>query len=209
MAYISTSKYARLVAQRKTGREAFRMGGLDLGPTLYEFWAWSVSDFVSNATRGRLAEFIVANALAIPTTVGVRDEWGAYDLETPEGTKVEVKSAAYIQAWYQTRLSMISFRTRKTRAYNHDTGQLDHDARRQADVYVFAHLKHEQKETIDPLDIDQWNFYVLSTAVLNARTRSQYGITLATLKKQEGAGPFTYSELRAAVQRAANSANNA
>jgi hypothetical protein len=202
------TKYARLLAQRKTGREPFRIGSNALGPTLHDFWAWSVSDLVSNVTRGRLAEFIVANALAIQTRIGVRDEWGAYDLITPEGIKVEVKSAAYIQAWHQLRLSIISFRTPKTRAYNHDTGTYDHNAKRQADVYVFAHLKHEHKETIDPLDVDQWDFYVLSTAALDGRERSQYGITLPTLRNRKGAGPFTYSELQAAVQRVANSADN-
>jgi hypothetical protein len=201
-------KYARLLAQRKTGREPFQIGGNALGPTLDEFWEWSVSDLVSNVTRGRLAEFIVANALAIRTNVGVRDEWGAYDLVTPEGIKVEVKSAAYIQAWHQSRLSIISFRTPKTRAYNHDTGTYDPNAKRQADVYVFAHLKHEHNETVDPLDVDQWDFYVLSTAILDGRRRSQYGITLATLRKRADAGPFTYSELGAAVQRAAISAND-
>ncbi len=44
-----------------------------------------------HATRGRLAEFIVANALSVPSD-GVRDEWRAYDLKTPDGVTVEVKS---------------------------------------------------------------------------------------------------------------------
>lgn len=37
---------------------------------------------VSNATRGRLAEFIVAAGLKIDTS-GVRDEWAASDLDMP------------------------------------------------------------------------------------------------------------------------------
>jgi hypothetical protein len=32
------------------------------------------------------------------------------------------------------------------------------DAKRQADVYVFALLAHEDRTTIDPLDLDQWKF---------------------------------------------------
>jgi hypothetical protein len=73
----------RLVTEAKAGRETFRENGRDLGPTLLDFWRWSLSDLVSNATRGLIAEFIVANALGISTTDRVRDEWGAFDLQTP------------------------------------------------------------------------------------------------------------------------------
>jgi hypothetical protein len=119
---------------------------------LHDFWRWSVSDLVSNATRGRLAEFIVANALGISTTAVVRDEWSPFDLQTPEGVKVEVKSAAYIQSWYQSKLSSISFRTPKTHAFDPETNQHDIEAKWQADVYVFAVLVHEDKKTIDPAE---------------------------------------------------------
>jgi hypothetical protein len=192
---------ARLVIEPKSGHETFRSNGQDLGITLLDFWRWSVSDLVSNATRGVLAEFIVANALAIPIH-SVRDEWSAFDLRTTEGVKVEVKSAAHIQTWYQSRLSPIFFRTPKTRAYDPNTNKLDFDAKRQADVYIFAVLRHQDKSTIDPLNVDQWEFYVVPTATLDARTRSQYGITLPTLKTLSG-GPVTYVELRNEVRRVA------
>jgi len=194
----------RLVTEPKTGHETFRANGRDLGPTLFDFWRWSLSDLVSNATRGLLAEFIVAKALGI-STPSVRDEWSAFDLQTPEGLKVEVKSAAYIQTWYQSSLSKISFRTPKTRAYDPNTNQLDFEAKRRADVYVFAVLAHQDKSTIDPLNVDQWEFYVVPTATLDARTRSQYGITLPTLKELANKGlaseSVTYGELHDTVKR--------
>lgn len=193
----------RLMTERKTGHEKFRADGRDLGLMLIDFWQWSLSDLVSNATRGVLAEFIVANALAISTR-SVRDEWSAFDLQTPEGVKVEVKSAAYIQTWHQSSLSKISFRTPKTRAYDPNKNQLDDDAKRQADVYVFAVLAHQDKSTIDPLNIDQWEFYVVPVTKLDTRTRSQYGITLPTLKELAGKS-VTYAELRVEVRRAADS----
>ena len=57
-----------------------------------------------------LAEFIVATALGIPTD-GVREGWAAWDLTTPGGVRVEVKTAAYLQSWAQKELSKISFST--------------------------------------------------------------------------------------------------
>lgn len=136
---MSTS-LGRLRPRRMTGDEPFRAGSTVLGFDLLGFWQWSCSDLVSNATRGVLAEYIVARALGI--VEGVRDEWAAYDLITPEGIKIEVKSAAFLQAWHQEKSSSISFRTPKTKAWNSETNALSDTARRQADVYVFALLSH-------------------------------------------------------------------
>jgi hypothetical protein len=132
-------RLGRIIAEPKTGCERFSAGDQTLDFKLSDFWRWSMSDLITNATRGRLAEFIVAKALSISTDT-VRDEWGAYDLKTPEGIKVEVKSAAYIQSWHQTKPSAISFRTPKTLAWNPETNRQDLEAKRQADVYVFALL---------------------------------------------------------------------
>jgi hypothetical protein len=78
--------YPAMEAVRKTGQEEFILAGEDRELTLLDFWRWSVSDLVSNATLGRLAEFIVAGALGVECNV--RAEWDAYDLTIPEGIKV-------------------------------------------------------------------------------------------------------------------------
>ena len=191
-----------LQISRKNGGERLRDGESDLGVNLLDFWQWSVSDLVSNVTRGRLAEFIVARGLGIPTD-GVRDEWAPYDLATPAGTKVEVKSAAYAQSWHQARLSTITFVTPATRAWDPATNTQSSESQRQADVYVFALLFHEDKSTIDPLDVSQWRFYVLPTATLNARMRSQHSITLRTLERECDVC-ISFSDLAAAVTKAAS-----
>lgn len=146
-----------------------------------------------------IAEFIVAQALGIPTS-GVRDEWAAYDLETPQGIKVEVKSSAYLQSWAQRQPSNVIFSVRKARAWDPDSNRQAPVSTREADVYVFALLAHLDKATIDPLDLDQWEFYVLPTAVLNERTRSQHSITLKSLQRIN-AGPVQFAVLREAVLR--------
>jgi len=101
------------------GDESFGLSGGHTEFTILDFWRWSVSDLVSNATRGRLAEFIIAQALNVDTS-GVRDEWAAYDLLTSSGIKVEVKSAAYLQSWAQRRHSNILFSVRPARAWDPD-----------------------------------------------------------------------------------------
>src|SRR5512143_1909861 len=101
----------------KTGEEQITLHGKSIGFSLVDFWKWSVSDLVSNVTRGRLAEFIVASSLGIDLKIA-RDEWQAYDLITADGKKLEVKSAAYVQSWFQKRLSSIIFTTRATRHWD-------------------------------------------------------------------------------------------
>ncbi|MFQ5667600.1 MAG: hypothetical protein ACE5I7_14405 [Candidatus Binatia bacterium] len=68
--------------KRHQGGESFHSGGHPLGFDLLDFWQWSCSDLVSNATRGILAEYLVAGALEAAGDC-VRDEWAAYDLTAP------------------------------------------------------------------------------------------------------------------------------
>jgi hypothetical protein len=124
--------------------------------------------------------------------------------EITRESRIEVKSAAYLQSWYQKRPSRITFSTRRTLAWDPDTGEFGTVAQRHAQVYVFALLAHTDKPTVNPLELDQWRFYVLPTAVLDARTRSQDSITLKTLQELTIATGF--SGLREAVALAARAA---
>lgn len=192
-------KLGKLDVTQKSGDEQFQYDGKSLDFTLLEFWRWSTSDIVSNATRGVLAEFIVVRALGnVPSDV--RSEWDAYDLETEDGIKVEVKSAAFIQSWHQKIFSRISFNVQKKLVWDEEKGYED-EARRPADVYVFALLKHKEKNSIDPLNLNQWEFFVLPTEVLNLRQRSQHSITLKSLERLSGES-VNYFELKDALIKA-------
>lgn len=180
----------------KTGLEPLTYDSKPTGFTLLDFWRWSVSDLLSNATRGRLAEFIVASAIGINRTA-VRDEWSAYDLESDEGIKIEVKSAAYVQSWYQSALSKIQFTVKPALYWDADTNKQSKEKKRHADVYVLCLLHHDDKSTIDPLNLDHWEFYVLATKQLNEYTRSQHSITLKSLKQLTTA--IHYNDLKAKI----------
>ncbi|WP_299576842.1 hypothetical protein [uncultured Sunxiuqinia sp.] len=171
---------SEIKAKPKTGEEWLTDNGQKTNYNLLDFWKWSVSDILSNATRGRFAEFIVGTAIGL-NPENLRDEWDAYDLTTEGGIKIEVKSAAYIQSWSQKRFSPISFSIKASRSWEGDVqrGQ----ACRHADIYVFCHLKHKDQDTIDPLKMEQWDFYVLPTYILDNYERSQSSITIASLKK--------------------------
>jgi hypothetical protein len=182
----------------KSGVEQLTLANQGTGTSLHHFWRWYVSDLLSNATRGVFAEFIVATATGIDITQP-REEWSAFDLTTPDGIKLEIKSAAYLQSWQQRELSKISFSTKLSLYWDNVTNKQEKIAKRHADVYVFCLLHHEDKRTVDPLNLDQWEFYVLATKQLNEYTRSQHSITLKSLKGLTS--PVKYGELYDEVKR--------
>lgn len=165
----------------KTGDEKFIVRHKLINESLSDFWKWFASDLNSNALRGVLAEFIVA--MALQEINNTRIEWNTYDLNTKSGLKIEVKSAAYIQTWQQDNFSKISFTINKTRGWDADTNVITRELKRHADVYVFCVLKTKDQREINPMDLDQWCFYVLPTSILDAKVSDQKTITLNSLIK--------------------------
>ncbi|MBL3675891.1 MAG: hypothetical protein JKP92_00040 [Alphaproteobacteria bacterium] len=160
-------------------------------------------DLTGNALRGILAEYIVGLATRAHHTT--RTEWEAYDLETPQGVKIEVKSAAYVQSWAQKGPSRIAFSIKPSRAWDAQSGAYAQAQRRQADVYVFCLLHHRERESIDPLNMDQWTFYVMSAADLDAGLGTQKSLSLARLCAL-GAQEVPFEELDKAIARVAHAA---
>ena len=193
---------------KKTGKEIFYNGAEKMTENLLSFWQWYVSDIVSNASRGVLAEYIVALAAGCETTKP-RVEWGNHDLETPDGIKLEVKSSAYLQSWRQTKLSNISFDIRRTRGWEASTNEYSGELIRRADIYVFCVLKHQEIQTIDPLNLAQWDFYVLATKALNEKILTQQKIALSSLKSkfELELAECEFHQLKAAIQKIAKRKN--
>ena len=174
-----------------------------------QFWEWASDDLFMNTTRGVLAEYIVATALGIADTKRV--EWANHDLVldevvidgvTVKDVGVEVKSAAYVQAWEQARPSQITFSVRAAHIWDESSKTRADSAARSADVYVFCVLEGQDKASIKPLDVGHWTFYVLSTSELAQHVGTRRTIGLRRLK-EICAGPIAYGGLESAVRRAA------
>lgn len=177
------NKFGPIEARRKTGSEPFHRDGKNLPFTLLDFWKWSASDLISNTNRGILAEYLVACDLGIAK--GIRPEWHPFDLITEDGIQIEVKTSAYLQSWHQRDYSKISFGVAPTLAWDKKTNKYSDERRRQADVYVFCLLAHKEPETLDPMDVDQWRFFVVSKRLLNKEVKAQKSIGLDRLKQLE------------------------
>ncbi|MDD6096453.1 MAG: hypothetical protein PUC20_03030, partial [Firmicutes bacterium] len=113
------SKYPAIKPKMLTGEECIiDENGNVISDTL-GFWRWAYSNIMSNSERGAFAEYLVACALGIADKARV--DWDKYDLLTPEGISVEVKTSGYIQTWDQDKLSNIVFGIRPTLGWDSET----------------------------------------------------------------------------------------
>ena len=166
---------------------------------LRDFLAWELSDLRTNTVRPMLAEFLVARALGAAQRPRV--EWDAYDVRTPEGITVEVKSGAYLQAWAQSHVSKVVFSGLHARTWTPESGYAE-SASYNADVYVFAVLTATEHDRYDALDLEQWSFWVLPRSEVEATGQRSLGLP----RVQSLAGDAVpYGELADRVRQAAGS----
>lgn len=188
---------------RKTGDEPIKFKGKDTGLRLRDFWSWGFSDLLDNTLRGSYAEFIVAAALGIDLSEP-RTNWEPWDLTLRSETAdvhVEVKSCSYLQAWAQKRPSAIQFSIRPAIRWTAEDGYSG-EQRRQSDVYVFCVFTERDAERADLMRLDDWEFYVLPTRVLDEHCGTQKTIGLNSLLRLHPV-KTDFAGLKAAVLQSA------
>ena len=139
------------------------------------FLRWNSGHLLENRSRGAYAEWLVHRALGLGPGAH-RVEWAEVDV-TDGAITLEVKSAAYVQAWPQQGPSVISFPIEQ----------------RVATAYVFCLLAEQDPAMVDPQDLSQWRFWVVPTGKLNHERQT---IRLQPLIRAFGEG-ISYEELRA------------
>lgn len=156
-----------------------------------EFWKYAYSNFKDNTIRSALAEYIVASAVNVytPPETG----WEAYDILTNDGIKVEVKASGYVQAWEHNKHSTPTYDIEK----KHDShlNQQNGKKSRHADVYVFCLHNEKDKVKADPLQADQWVFYVVPTLIINEKLGDQKSVRLSTIENVLGVQAVGYGVL--------------
>ncbi len=167
------------------------------GASVLDFWQWALGDVMQNSTRGIFCEWMVARLLGV--TPPVRDPWAPYDLETPDGTRIEVKSAAYLQAWHQgSPPSQIRWAGLKGRTWDPEGGYAPEQTYN-ADLYVFCINTTEDPNRWNALDLSQWTFHVLGRQQVEA-----LGLGSLSLSRLRALAPqLTAADLAAEVHRQA------
>lgn len=155
-------------ARSLSGQESFD----GLAASVIDFWKFAMSDLRTNNVRGYLAEFLVARAVG---STGPRVEWDPWDVTAPDGTRIEVKSSGFLQAWAQKKLSTPTFQVKAAHGWDATTGSRSPDTGFNADVYVFCLHHVRNHEEYDPLAVSQWTFYVTGRATVEEAGRRFHG----------------------------------
>jgi hypothetical protein len=164
------------------------------GHTVGDFWQWAYSDILSNRNRSIFAEFIVGVALGVVDKPRV--EWEPFDFQYGN-FRIEVKSAAYVQNWKHKKLSTIRFDIGKALFWNRAKGEYEGKPTRCADLYVFCHYTERDKAKANVLHVPAWDFYVVSTAILNREFGEAKSLSLEAVKRV--AAPCKWEGLKMAV----------
>lgn len=187
-----------------TSDEAFSCGDATLDTTVKDFWAWSMSRLMGDGPRGDLAEFIVNTALGVDTTIPKKG-WGECDI-VYNGLRIEIKCSTYLQAWERPSLSKPVFSIAKT--INCDIGEFDGGYRyigrdsspsqRRSELYIFCLFAETERELADPMKLDQWEFYIVPTKLINEKLGDQRKISLQGIERL-GISKCGYNDIKAIV----------
>lgn len=171
--------------QTLTGNEEFTLHSASSGISVKDFWSWAYSDLIDNTQRGVMAEFLVYSSLKSehPRFPQMRENWLLFDATSPSGRRIEVKSAAYIQAWTPENIfAQVRFDIGKKLAWDNATASFASEAKRNCDLYVFCLFTAMTKD-VSLLNLDYWDFYVLPTSVLNEKLPNQKSVAFSALQK--------------------------
>lgn len=160
---------------QKTGQEPFTENGKNIGVSVLDFWRFSYSELNSDP-RDDIAEYLVSLALGVREPYNKKD-WTLFDIDY-DGNPIEVKSTSYYQTWRKDGkiTENRTFSIRKATAPN------ETEAGRHSKVYVFCVLNGKTEETADPLRLENWEFYIIPTAIINELCGDNKTISLSRIK---------------------------
>ena len=160
----------------------FVNGNESLGITMLDFWKYQYSNIYD--MQEYIAEFIVGKALGINEPMN-RDGWTLWDIDY-QGKRIEVKQTSYYHSWQEkiangkiSQQRTFSITPAFTR-YKDSTTSYE----RQNDIYVFCLNTGTNEEESYPLDMANWEFYVVPTSVINDNCApAQKSISLGKVRK--------------------------
>ncbi|MBZ5532322.1 MAG: hypothetical protein LAO20_12885 [Acidobacteriia bacterium] len=172
-------------------------GNAELGAeaNLLNFWQWAFTDICDDGNRGVFAEWMVRVLLDLPCDSDRRVSWANSDIILENGTRIEVKSSALVEAYktfdeYGVRFANLPLaikdpkkvRFGRLRARNSLILAAKTDPKTfKSDFYVFCFESQPDPAMWDAWDLSQWEFYVMSRQELE-ECKIGDSISLATLR---------------------------
>lgn len=163
-----------------TGNEKFTYRNKNLGFTLLDYWKTKFGNIYN--MQDYIAEFIVEKALGMDKSHN-SDMWTLYDIFY-RGKRVEVKETGYYHPWNENgKISKVrTFGITKANS-KHENPDEPNRYERQNDVYVFCLNTGNTKEDSNPMDLRNWEFYIVPTKIIDKECMNNKTISLGKVKQ--------------------------
>ena len=183
--------------EKMTGKEKFELDGKSLGFDFKDFWEFQYSNIYN--MQETIAEFLVAKALGLDDSYNT-GYWTLFDVFYRD-TRIEVKQTSYYHPWNEGgKVSQIrTFGITKANS-NYEGNGGENKYERQNDIYIFCLNTGDTKETSYPLNLNNWEFYIVPTAFINEHCGNNKTISLNRIRNF-GFRAFRFDEIKAEVDR--------
>lgn len=177
------------------GKEKFTFDGKDTGFDMLDFWRFQFSNIYN--LQEYIAEFLVAKALGINEAYNT-EYWTLYDIPYRE-KRIEVKQTSYYHPWNKDGKvsSQRYFGITKANSSYEDSSE-ENRYERYNDIYVFCLNTGNTKEESYPLNINNWEFYIVPTSFINEHCGDNKTISLSRIRNM-GFVAKRFDEIRAEI----------
>ena len=156
-------------------QDRFIINGQEAEWSVLDFWQYAYSDLNSDP-RDMVAEFLVSHSLGLSESIN-RQDWTVFDI-LYRNHQIEVKSTSYFQTWRKD--GKVSLKRHFSIRQSQDDKKI---VARHSVVYVFCILNGFTREEANALSIDNWDFYVAPTALINEKCGENKTISLGKVQK--------------------------
>lgn len=198
--------------KRMSGDEEFTLNGVSQEFKLIDFWRFQFPNIYD--LQSKIAEFLVAKALGQRDAHNI-DYWTLYDIEYQDDEKyqkplrIEVKETSYYHPWSGDNVYSEHRSFGITKANSSYQAETEHPGEehenkyeRQNDIYVFCLNTGTTRADSYPLELANWEFYVIPTFIINEKCGDNKSITLNRVRKL--APCVGYAELKDTIVEVAS-----
>lgn len=176
------------------GSECFVAGNKSTDMTILDVWKYHFCNRFN--MHEYFGEFLVAKALGVEESCN-SVYWQLYDIDY-SGKRIEVKTSSYYHAFKEHLHTNISERrvfgiTKAYSSYKDKNSSYE----RQNDIYVFCLNIGDTDVSSDPLNLNNWKFYIVPTEVINENCGDAKTISLQRIEKLgfKGVDYFSIKEI--------------
>ena len=180
------------------GKEMFIFDGEAVGFDFLDFWRFHYSNIYD--LQDKIAEFVVSKALGIDNAHNDQ-YWTLWDISY-RNKRIEIKETSYYHSFNEegkvSRQRVFGI-TKANGSYD-PTNSGNNDFCRQNDIYVFCLNTGDTRETSNPLNLNNWEFYVVPTALINEKCGDNKTISLGRIKSL-GVATCAYNRLKSEIDK--------